>query len=145
MPGRRSPSSVSPRSGGSKQWLPEGGGAMRRSRGLLIGLVVALTASVAGIVGGAAPAFATVGGVFVNPESPTEGTALPNTTTVATFTSFTPNISTLSATIDWGDGTGATPASIASAGAGTYNVKGGHNYADEGSFTVTVVVNDSSD
>src|SRR4051794_28546362 len=118
---------------------------MRRPRGLLIGLAVALTASVAAVVGAAAPAFATVSGVVVSPLSPTEGTALPNTTTVMHFSSNTPDISSLSATIDWGDGTGATPGSIAATGPATYSVQGGHTYTDEGSFTVTVTVNDSSD
>src|SRR3954453_2509932 len=104
---------------------------MRRSRGLLIGMVVALAASVAGIVAATAPAFATVSAVTVNAESATEGTALPNTTTVATFASNTPNISTLSATIDWGDGP-VTAGTVTSTGGTSYKVTGGFTYLDEG-------------
>src|SRR3954453_10503002 len=115
---------------------------MRRPRGLLIGLVVALTASVTAVVGAAAPASAAVGTVTVNALSPTEGTALSNVT-VATFTSTTP-VDTFTPVINWGDGT-VTIGTVASTGANSFSVKGSHTYSDEGSFAVSVAVQDPTD
>jgi hypothetical protein len=72
----------------------------------------------------------------------TEGVALLSTTKVATFTD--PNTSDASsaftATINWGDGTTTTGA--VSGSNGTFTVKGGHTYANEGSFPLGVTITD---
>jgi hypothetical protein len=72
----------------------------------------------------------------------TEGTAFSGT--VATFTD--PDTAALAseygATIDWGDGTSSTVGTI-SGSAGSFTVSGGHTYAEEGSFTVTVAITDT--
>jgi len=47
--------------------------------------------------------------------------------------------SSLSATINWGDGTGASAGAI-SGGNGSFSVAGSHTYATGGSYTVTVTV-----
>ena len=64
---------------------------------------------------------------------------------VATFTDDNPNAgpADFTATIDWGDGTGTTPGTIGFSSA-AFTVIGQHTYADEGSFTVTVTINDVS-
>jgi hypothetical protein len=71
-----------------------------------------------------------------------EGVALPVTTGVATFTD--PNrsdtASSFTATIAWGDGT--TTSGAVSGSRGTFTVKGGHTYADEGSFPLGVIITD---
>ena len=51
--------------------------------------------------------------------------------------------SDFSATIDWGDGA-TTAGTVSSAGAGNFTVSGSHAYADEGSFTATVVLTDDA-
>ena len=65
----------------------------------------------------------------------TEGTALPGTTQVATFTdtNTSDTASDFTATINWGDGT--TTAGTVSGSAGAFTVAGGHTYADEGTDT----------
>jgi hypothetical protein len=72
----------------------------------------------------------------------TEGTAFSGT--VATFTD--PDTAALAseygATIDWGDGTSSTVGTI-SGSAGSFTVSGGHTYAEEGSYTVTVAITDT--
>jgi hypothetical protein len=77
--------------------------------------------------------------------SATEGTALPNTTTVATFTdSLTSDTAgEFSATIDWGDG--VTTAGTVTGSNGSFTVKGGHTYADEGSDPAVVTLTHTAD
>lgn len=74
--------------------------------------------------------------------SPTEGTALATTTSLGTFADpdGSTSASDYTATINWGDGTSATTASVAADGSGGFSVTGGHTYADEGAFTATVMV-----
>ncbi len=69
--------------------------------------------------------------------------------TVATFTdsdASDPADSAASdtATIDWGDGS-STAGTITSLGGGQYSVSGSHTYADEGTPTVAVSINDPDD
>jgi hypothetical protein len=45
-----------------------------------------------------------------------------------------------SATIDWGDGTAPTPGAIFTPDALVFTVKGGHTYAEEGSYTIAVTI-----
>ena len=75
----------------------------------------------------------------------TEGTALPNSTPVATFNDSNGGDTAASfmATIEWGDG--VTSAGTVSGGAGTFTVSGGHTYADEGSDTAKVVLTHTAD
>ena len=75
--------------------------------------------------------------------SATEGTALPASTTVATFTDSngSDTASDFTATINWGDGT--TTAGTVSGSAGAFAVAGGHTYADEGSDTLSVTFTDT--
>jgi hypothetical protein len=71
--------------------------------------------------------------------TPTEGTAFTGTT-VAAFTTDTPG-DTVTASIDWGDGT-TTPGTVSVTGSnGT--VTGGHTYADEGTFTPKVALTET--
>jgi hypothetical protein len=69
----------------------------------------------------------------------TEGQAL--NTQVATFTDpGSPDPSgSFTATINWGDGTAATPGNVTGS-SGSYAVTGAHTYADEGTYAVTVTV-----
>ena len=69
-----------------------------------------------------------------------EGTAFSGV--VATFTDANPSgvVSDFTATIRWGDGT--TTAGTITAISGGSQVAGGHTYADEGNFTVQVIVKD---
>jgi hypothetical protein len=46
-----------------------------------------------------------------------------------------------SATIQWGDTT-SSPGAVAADGSGGYSVRGGHTYAEEGSFAITVQISD---
>jgi RHS repeat-associated protein len=46
------------------------------------------------------------------------------------------------ATINWGDGSSAAPALVRAGSGGTFNVLGSHPYAANGSYPVTIVVND---
>jgi hypothetical protein len=50
----------------------------------------------------------------------------------------------LSATINWGDGSGAVPATVTITSPGNFTVSGTHTYANTGSFPLTVTVNDTS-
>jgi len=64
---------------------------------------------------------------------------------VATFTDADPaeTGSNLSATIDWGDGTGVQPAAaVVPAGNQVFQVLGSHAYASKGVFTVKVTMTD---
>jgi hypothetical protein len=74
--------------------------------------------------------------------SGTEGAAL--TGTVATFTDANPNatVSDFTATVDWGDGTAASTATVTANGAGGFSVSGAHTYAEEGAYTTTVTIAD---
>jgi hypothetical protein len=67
---------------------------------------------------------------------------VPVTSVLDTFTESNPN-ATPRATIDWGDGT-TTPGSIQPAAGGTFVVTGDHAYAETGSYTTQVTVDDSS-
>jgi hypothetical protein len=49
-----------------------------------------------------------------------------------------------SATIDWGDGSGTSPATIAPAAGGTFTAAGDHTYAKPGKYTVTVTIHHDS-
>jgi hypothetical protein len=74
----------------------------------------------------------------------TEGASF--TGTAATFTTdAAPQVvaSTFSATIDWGDGTPVAAATISAEPDGSFTVDGSHTYAEEGSNTTKVTVNDS--
>jgi len=63
--------------------------------------------------------------------------------TWATFTDANPNeaASSYTATIDWGDNSGATTGTVTGFD-GTFVVSGGHSYATAGTYTVTVSVTD---
>src|SRR5260221_2988624 len=87
----------------------------------------------------ASAAQATVNGLTGIPDTLQEGVAFNGT--VATFTSAD---SAFNATINWGDAT-TTPGSIVAAGAGSFNVNGAHIYAEEGNFTVSITVQDTTD
>jgi len=73
----------------------------------------------------------------------TEGTTFG--ATVATFTDGDPGgtASDYTATIDWGDGTTAT-AMPQITGSGTFGVPGSHVYAEEGTYTMSVVISDAA-
>jgi hypothetical protein len=75
----------------------------------------------------------------------TEATALSNTTTVATFTDSVSSdmASDFSATINWGDG--VTTAGTVVGSNGSFTVKGGHTYADEGSDPASVTLTHTAD
>jgi hypothetical protein len=75
--------------------------------------------------------------------SATEGTALPGSTTVATFTDVNTGdaAADFTATIAWGDGT--TTSGTVSGGNGSFIVEGGHTYADEGSDPLAVTITDA--
>jgi hypothetical protein len=77
--------------------------------------------------------------------SATERVALAGTTTIATFTDtdLTELVGAFTATIDWGDG--AISAGTIVGSNGSFSVKGGHDYADEGNFTVTATVTRTAD
>ncbi len=70
----------------------------------------------------------------------TEGTALPATTTVATFTdsNTSDTAGNFTASIAWGDGT--TTTGTVSGSNGSFAVAGGHTYADEASDMLGVVI-----
>jgi len=72
-----------------------------------------------------------------------EGLALPNSTVVAHFVDANPNgvISDFTSLIHWGDGT-ISNGTIVTNPNGGFDVVGGHTYADEGSFNMSVIVND---
>jgi hypothetical protein len=75
----------------------------------------------------------------------TEATALPNTTTVATFTDSisSDTAGDFAATVDWGDG--VTTAGSVVGSNGSFTVQGGHTYADEGSDPAVVTLTHTAD
>jgi FG-GAP-like repeat len=77
--------------------------------------------------------------------SATEGSALPNSTPVATFsdTSTGDQASDFAATINWGDGT-TTAGTVVGSG-GSFTVEGGHTYADEGTDAASVTLTHTAD
>ncbi|HEU5425017.1 MAG TPA: hypothetical protein VFU72_15860, partial [Nitrolancea sp.] len=74
--------------------------------------------------------------------SATEGASFSGS--AATFTDADPNgtLTDYSATIDWGDQTSTTAGDITKNADGSYTVSGGHTYVEEGSYSVTVTIND---
>jgi hypothetical protein len=76
------------------------------------------------------------------PFTAVEGASLSGT--VASFTDADPNgtVFDYSASITWGDQT-SSAGTITANGSGGFLVTGGHIYAEEGSYTVTVVVSDA--
>ncbi|HEX3873541.1 MAG TPA: hypothetical protein VHW26_05310 [Solirubrobacteraceae bacterium] len=46
------------------------------------------------------------------------------------------------ATVDWGDGSGPSPASVVADPAGGFDANAGHTYADAGTYTTTVTITD---
>jgi hypothetical protein len=77
--------------------------------------------------------------------SATEGSALANSTTVATFTDSVTSDTAgdFSATIVWGDG--ATTAGTVVGSNGSFTVQGGHTYPDEGSDPASVTLTHNPD
>jgi hypothetical protein len=77
--------------------------------------------------------------------SATEGTALPNTTAVATFTDTVGSdmAGDFTATINWGDGVTTTGTVVGSAG--SFTVEGGHTYRDEGGNPASVTLTHTAD
>jgi hypothetical protein len=75
----------------------------------------------------------------------TEGTTLPNSTTVATFTDSngSDTAGSFTASINWGDG--VTTAGTVVGSAGSFTVEGGHTYADEGSDPASVTLTRTAD
>jgi len=63
--------------------------------------------------------------------------------TVATFNDPDTAASEYSASIDWGDGTAASPGTIAATGGGNFTLSGSHTYAEEGKFSVSVAITDN--
>ncbi|MGC8639122.1 MAG: TIGR03118 family protein, partial [Isosphaeraceae bacterium] len=65
---------------------------------------------------------------------------------VATFqdTDATAVASDFTATINWGDGSSATPGTVTEDAAQVFHVSGTHTYAQNGSFPVTVTIRDSN-
>jgi hypothetical protein len=84
-----------------------------------------------------------------SPISGVEGTALPATTTVATFTDQDANgaVGDYTAMISWGDGTAPVPGTIVATGASpngvTFSVEGSHLYTNKGSYQVVVAIFDA--
>jgi hypothetical protein len=84
-------------------------------------------------------------------DAPLTGTAaavssvegMPFSGAVATFTDVNPSstVSDFTATIDWGDGSGAT-LGIVTLAAGVFSVSALHVYAEEGSYAITVTIMD---
>jgi hypothetical protein len=75
----------------------------------------------------------------------TEGTALPNSTAVATFTDNVTSDAAgdFTATIVWGDGTTTSGTVVGSNG--SFTVEGGHTYADEAGEPVSVTLTHTAD
>jgi hypothetical protein len=71
-----------------------------------------------------------------------EGT--PFAGTVATFTDGNPNgaLADFTASVLWGDGTGATAGTVVADGGGRFHVNAGHTYAEAGNLAIRVVIND---
>jgi uncharacterized repeat protein (TIGR01451 family) len=80
-----------------------------------------------------------------NPISTTEGTTFNGT--LATFSDpGSPDLgNSFTAVIDWGDGSSTTGGTFTSTGGGGFTVSGAHDYADEGSYTVSVQAFESNE
>jgi hypothetical protein len=74
--------------------------------------------------------------------TPTEGASFSGTVASFTDPDTTGGASDYTATIDWGDGTSATTGGVVDGGGGLFHVTGTHTYAEEGSNSVTVTVQD---
>jgi PKD repeat protein len=70
-----------------------------------------------------------------------EGTAFNDVVAMFTDSDESTNAGSFTATIDWGDGSPVTPGTIAQSDT-LFFVIGQHTYDDEGTFTVTVVINE---
>ena len=97
--------------------------------------------------------FATVN--VTKPATPPTGTAVTfnatagqplNNVVVATFTEtdLANTTANFTASINWGDGSTATPGTISLTGATTYDILGSHTYATSGTYTVNVTLTDLS-
>ena len=87
------------------------------------------------------------GGVVTPPQGVAEFIAITTGTQVATFADNAGDPATdYVATIDWGDGSGATAASVSGSG-GSFTVTSSspHTYADEGNFTEVVTITNTAD
>ncbi len=73
------------------------------------------------------------------PVSATEGRAFHGEVASGTYAGS----GTLSATIDWGDGSPTSHGTITGTG-GTFTVSGKHTYAEEGSYTISIAVSDGN-
>ena len=78
--------------------------------------------------------------------SGTEGVALTNPTTVATFSDpdGDSGASDYTTSIDWGDGT-ITTGTVVSDGSNNYSLEGTHTYAEHGVHTITETITDTDD
>jgi uncharacterized protein (TIGR03118 family) len=77
----------------------------------------------------------------MNPIAAVEGTAFNGA--AATFTSTDPASATVTATINWGDGT-TTTGTVAPDPAGGFDVNGTHTYTEEGTYQVRVALSDTA-
>jgi hypothetical protein len=75
----------------------------------------------------------------------TEGVAATNVT-VSTFSDADPNVpaADFSATINWGDHASASTGTVTALSGGGFGVTGTHTYADEGNYTVSVVITNTA-
>ncbi len=74
-----------------------------------------------------------------------EGVTPTNLTATFTDANLNAPASDFSGTIDWGDGNAATPftaADVTANGNGSYSVSASYQYAEEGSYTISVTIND---
>ncbi|HVX64239.1 MAG TPA: TIGR03118 family protein, partial [Pirellulales bacterium] len=73
--------------------------------------------------------------------SGTEATAIATDTTVATFTdsNLSATQNDFTASINWGDST-PTTTGVVTGSNGTFTVSGGHTYADDGNYSVTITL-----
>jgi large repetitive protein len=95
-------------------------------------------------------ASATANSTAVVPAGDVSGTGATITSTAGsasssqTLATFTPkagdNATTFTATVDWGDGSSFSAASVTATGSGSFNVVGSHTYATPGNFTPDVIV-----
>lgn len=88
-----------------------------------------------------APLTASPASALTGTESTTD--TAPVSGTVATFTDANPaaSLSDFTATIAWGDGT-TSAGTISGPSNGTFSVAGAHSYAEDGTYTITVSIND---
>jgi CSLREA domain-containing protein len=73
--------------------------------------------------------------------SATEGNAFSGQVAGFSDPDMTGTSSEYSATINWGDGTNATPGAITGSG-GNFTVSGNHTYAEEGPYNITAIITD---